>query len=492
MTSILDLDVKQVGDIFSLLSKADLRNTSLSCKQLSNVAQPALFENLNLKIANGYYDHSAVYPLLKIFQSKFHLAKGVHRLNVVLGAASPEWLITPRTRDFPRKYVKELRILFKICPNLYSLDISYGLRDVLLFLDASSIVDLTFYPDPAWPATLHPVPTEHLGASNYPLQTSFFEPLQKYGGFRSLDIVVPHGAPLNHHQFKYQLELVSLTLCHSFVKAEALAALFKVAPQLRVFRYDVLGDATASGCSQLPEADRSPVLYAGELGSALQHKIHSLRELRISVDWYPQPVRQHDKIRFRNGTSVSGVAGYLGSLEDFVHLQRIQVPLFLLMDFAQHKTSFLRRLLPWSIQCLHLVDDLASEDKPPWTPSTIDEHITDLLENREYDTPHLSSIIFEVRSAFPTWLRQKIQTDEVLGLLNQRVVNRSLGDRVDGEWEPFSYKALKTRWDNHMQVLAQAASSAGWEAYTIDVVEGEDDYMRVEILPSSAGVCGLL
>ena len=528
MASIINLDVIQLEELFDYLATEDFRNLSLTCKPLSEIAQPALFEKIKLWFTYGSCD-STIPELLSTLKSKQHLANRVRRVAVCVTVRPHSYYFRSDcdAHQASNIYANEVAAVMKLCPRIHTLEIPNSFRDLFVHSNPGILDDEHSDPDDRMPRAID-------SGSSGPPGWWTFSPIETYGNLRLLDVHVPQA-------FKYSLvpdpepAMLSSSLTHNLVQLSSLTTMLKAVPRLESFTYHMLCYQAKdfrptllrrrSHCSPdrmskdptepLSERhnlwDRSPVrrdsrfggsqrqsqahpvLNVSGLVNSIQHCQNSLRHLEIRLAWWPIKGQRDSYCRDTRYEDVGpGIEGHLGSLTTFTALKTLELPVMLLVRMPSG--LLLKSLLPGNLESLGFRDDVASREARPCVISVFGEQLTDLLEHRASALPQLNYISFDVYQGSKGWAqdiwsdrRNASRTDRLGNAIRDgmgggragRFGNR--GDRWEQSIWPKMARAADSwsrLWKSEMTILAKLV---GWRVYWFDVKDDLDNCQRIEI-----------
>ncbi|KAH0545403.1 hypothetical protein FGG08_000544 [Glutinoglossum americanum] len=197
----------------------------------------------------------------------------------------------------------------------------------------------------------------HTPQPNFDQMTSLFS----IPSLRTIDMVMPDSRGLA--QFPSNSSLPNLTvlrLRHSKLSVMTVQKMLKATPRLEILQYDYVFDF---------EEWREPHHHGWKnLSDALAFVSSSLKELTVSVDYInvePYPPDDY------NPEWILGTwrrRGDMGSLRGLASLEKLEIPLPILLGWDPSKGRTLREVLPTGIRELCLRDDLIDNNDYRWTP----------------------------------------------------------------------------------------------------------------------------
>ena len=154
------------------------------------------------------------------------------------------------------------------------------------------------------------------------------------------------------------LTLTSLTLHRSGIEPHNLTELLRATPSLCHLTYD--------HCIQL-ERPLNGIVYLDNdrLCTALENVATTLESLVICVQFYQMCETNYEMDNFQS--TVGGFTSFVG----LVKLQRLEVPLIVLLGAHPEPITFPIQRLPLNLRHLSLTDDLAMHSYFPWRSSSV-------------------------------------------------------------------------------------------------------------------------
>ncbi|KAI9687703.1 MAG: hypothetical protein M1822_001782 [Bathelium mastoideum] len=186
--------------------------------------------------------------------------------------------------------------------------------------------------------------------------------------------------------------LSSLTLGYpSLLDGEETAKLLTKTPDLEKFRFEFYEDRERTRGLPLREH-----LSIDQISQALLHCARSLTELEIVIYWddgenpYGGAWSAEDqRINF-------GPEGTLSDLRKMTQLQRLEVPLAILVGLWPKKAPDLSETLPPNLHYLCLSDDMAHWLPYKWNPDVLDKHLRKWIPNLRKGAPLLDTFALQV------------------------------------------------------------------------------------------------
>ena len=185
-------------------------------------------------------------------------------------------------------------------------------------------------------------------------------------------------------QTPQSLTLKKLTLHHSEVNEDTLERLLLTMPALEELDYSY------HGCSE-PRLDEgiSTYLDCGKLSRALDCVKSTIRYIQVSVDFYGADVEM--------GYSW-GTLGELGSMRGYQMLERLTVPMVVLLSWWSSSAVELAEVLPPSMRELCLTDDLIFFEEWDWIQQDYLDRFYDYLHDWRRHSPNLERILLRLSS----------------------------------------------------------------------------------------------